>query len=509
MLDISIKNIDKVIVTDDHISTFLNAYCNVQEKLDGTKLTVIRKDTPFNPDAGLDNFVFAYKNNLLVPEEFANVDRETIKQESMGASQYALVFDHFERIMPELGKIPRNTEFLIEFLMNKPTITRDYERKHAMVLLGYSPTTYDVRNMRVDSKTIHLRTMRNKQYAEIMHLDLPKVVFSGVPSDFITSTTYPEALQEFKDTMLNIPSVYGGKTEGVVVHHGISMKILQDDQHDPEARLRKKLRYKMDQDKEAEYYEKIHRIASGIVSNILYDGDYRNIMTKLSNDVFGKDDYPVHTKKTRFNVMDDLFLTSKMKLMRLLPGNNNALFIGRMQPPTKMHMRIISDGLKKYDNIVVGIVKGKKSDGSRNPFPFEIQKEMVLKVFPNVEVVQVGNGNIIGITSKLKMNVNAVLAGSDRVDGYRKQLVKNPDTTVDETLRDENGISGTKVRQAIVTRDKKSFKENMHRKTWRYWEKLYYIMHPNELEEKLRELSKFENFEKYIKIKDDITNIEI
>ena len=507
MLDISITNIDKVLKTEEQIENFLNSVSFLEEKTDGVKLTVIRKDADFDLTKGLDNFIFAYKNNLIITEEFIWLNRETIKKESIGISQFALVLDHFRKNMENLSEIPKNTEFLIEFLMNKPTITRDYYKKHAMVLIGYAPTSYRINNMRVYSKPEKFQTENNYLYAKQMQIDVPKILYNGVPREMLTSKSPVKALQEFKEYILNIPSAYGGKIEGVVTQYSNQpFKILQMDQHDPLVRMEKKLRYKMSDEDETLYFEQIHEISNDVVADLKYDNEYKKIISNLNRKVFEIHtiDYPKHSKKSELNVRDDIFLTSKMKLMRLLPGNDNALFLGRIQPPTKMHVKIIEDGLKIFDNVVVAIVKGKKSDKDKNPFPFELQKKMLLEKFPNIEIIQVGTGNIFGIISKVEHNINSILAGSDRSDGYARQLYKNPGMSVQEITREDNGVSSTKVRQSILTHNYEAFKNNMDETHHKYWETLYFIIHPDELEKKIKELQKFESFEKYLIIKEKL-----
>jgi cytidyltransferase-like protein len=270
--------------------------------------------------------------------------------------------------------------------------------------------------------------------------------------------------------------------------------------------MEKKLRYKMSIEAETQYFKLINEIADNVIKGIDCTKEYKKTISNLNKNVFEviKTEYPDHSKKTELNIRDDIFLSSKLKLMRFLPGNNNALFLGRFQPPTKMHIQIIEDALKSFDNIVIAIVKGKKSEKSLNPFPFELQKKMFTDKFPNVEILQVGSGNIFGIISKVEHNINSILAGSDRVEGYKKQLQKTPDTNVHEIKRSHNSVSSTKVRQSITTRNYKNFTDNMDKSHYKYWETLYFLLHPDELQGKLQELQKFESFKKYLSIKEAV-----
>lgn len=516
MLDISILNIDKEISDEKKISSFINSHMIIEEKLDGTKLTVIRTENDFDPNNVMNNFIFSYKNNILVPEEYIGLDRNLIKKESIGSSQYAFVVDHFATINSSLKSIPKNTEFFIEFLMNKPTITRDYVHKHGLILISYSPTTYKLLQGKVISNPKGFFQENVEDYAKLLQLDVPAKLFEGIPNSFeslingsisqifrktveLNKDLLTRALndvtffQEFKNVVLKVESVYGGKTEGVVIKldNGKILKILQEDQHDTQVRFEKKLVYKMSQEEESEYYKKVHEISTSYIEKLNYEQKYEQIIKELNAKVYSIINLPKHSIKTALNIQDDIFLTAKTKLLKRLPGNNNALFLGRLQPPTKLHMKIIENGLAKFDNVIVGIVKGSKSEKSKNPFSFSIQSQMIHDVFPNVEIIEVSSGNILSIFNSINLNVNAILAGTDRIEGYKNQLKKNPDIIVVETERDFSGVSGTKAREALLQNDKVKFQENMHQKSFSYFDKLRAMINANE-----KDFISFDDFQK-------------
>jgi len=103
------------------------------------------------------------------------------------------------------------------------------------------------------------------------------------------------------------------------------------------------------------------------------------------------------------NIQDDLFLTCKNKILNNLPENQNALFLGRLQPPTKAHISIIENALTKFNSVVLCLVQGRKSDKEKNPFPLELQKKMIYDVFGSkVKIITHSSGNIPGIIRKSK-----------------------------------------------------------------------------------------------------------
>ena len=154
-----------------------------------------------------------------------------------------------------------------------------------------------------------------------------------------------------------------------------------------------------------------------------------------------------------------------MKLQDLLESTQTtALFTGRFQPLHLGHVKIINDALKKYDHVVVCIVRGEETskDKDRNPFTFEQQKDMFKRVFGDkVHVIQSTTGFIPGIISqvddKLHFQVTSILAGCDRMNGYKAQC-KDMKLKFEVTPR---LASGTEVRDAIRAGDEKKFKRLM------------------------------------------------
>ena len=107
---------------------------------------------------------------------------------------------------------------------------------------------------------------------------------------------------------------------------------------------------------------------------------FREVLKEMSKIAYNTNKLPIHEKKNLLQRQEDFFHVIKYLLVKKLPGNNVALFMGRLQPPTKLHLQIIDQGLKDFDNVVVAIVKGKKSDMKDNPFSFDLQKKIIQKL---------------------------------------------------------------------------------------------------------------------------------
>ena len=230
----------------------------------------------------------------------------------------------------------------------------------------------------------------------------------------------------------------------------------------------------MEPEKETDYFLEMKKLSESILKDVNVKENFRILLKELSKKAYSttKEELPEHTKKSLIQMQEDLFHNLKYLLIKKLPGNNCALFIGRMQPPTKLHLSIIREGLKDFDNVVVAIVKGKKSEAKDNPFSFETQKEIINAVFPKVEVIQVSTGNIISAMNASDENINAVLCGTDRLETYRNQLKTNPEIAVVETKRDPDGVSGTKLRKALMDGNKKEFERNADPATYKFYDRL-------------------------------------
>jgi hypothetical protein len=147
-----------------------------------------------------------------------------------------------------------------------------------------------------------------------------------------------------------------------------------------------------------------------------------------------------HNKKDKSQIIDDIQGNVKMILVKSLKGNDNFLFLGKFRVLTKMHYKIIQDGLRLTDGGVVCIVTSKDTKFSQ-----ELRTKMLSKSFPNIEIIHHSTGNLFGIMGKAESNINIVLAGSDRVQSYREMLKSNPDIRVKEIQRNDSDISASKV----------------------------------------------------------------
>ena len=512
MLDISIVNVNKKFTTPKAKQDFLNTDWTIEEKLDGTKLTLVRNGAPYDPDY-TKNWIVAYKGNILYPNEFKYIDRDKIKVHSIGISQYGLVHDILQKANPRLKDIKPNTEFFVEFLMNKDTLTRDYDNKHNLVLIGHSPTSFSTKNGILKTRPSDLITKDRNELAKLLGIDTPDVIFKGKmgsPEDFkkgiqkdslkIVFEKYKDKFDKespeknfetIKDIFTGFNSRYGGKPEGVILTNkdGKIFKILSDDQHDKYTRDQKKLVYRMDKEKETEYFKQLREVGIKILddmkigSKTIKDSDFESILNRVSERVYNMEVPVKHEKKNNTKKQDDLYLTVKNLLKNNFEGNRWAMFLGKMRVLTKAHEYIIKKALEKYDGVLIVNVTGEESE-----VPKELKNQIIKDVFRDeirngiVEILDSSTGNIAGILRKIDKNIVAIVAGGDRMEDYEKQVSSNLNIKVDTTARDSEDsalkgggelgtISASKAIEAIQADNEQLFRKMVPQKIWKYYDK--------------------------------------
>ena len=472
MLDISIKAAAKVLTNDKAIKEFLTSPVEVEAKLDGLKITVVKMAN----NGTIDDWVIAYKNAIIYSGEFDYASDETIKKTSIGSSQFKVVLDHFAKI----GKnsVPVGTELFVEFLMRKPTVSSNYKKPHGMVLIAHSPTKYTIKNAMLKTKPKGFFIDKRDQYAKSLSLNTPLLMFKGVlgtEATFNKGILHKELQSEFnayKDSIewednasivsgvskifLAVESVFGGKEEGVVIkYNGKIIKFQQEYQLDNVARAKIKMRFKED-DVEAEtsYWASVRGAAEEYLMSNPVGVDLGSYMREAAKHFKKYSPSFSHSKKDTSIIIDDLVLSVKMIATRRLDGNNGALMLGKYRVMTTAHYDIIAEGIRKYDSMTVALITSKDTKDSK-----ALRRKMLETAFGNkIEIVESTSGNLITLMNKSDNNINVIMAGSDRVDSYNTQLARMPDVSVDETPRTDDDISASKVIEKID--DDKYFKAN-------------------------------------------------
>jgi len=517
MLDISIPNLDKVVTNDEKLETFLLDYYRIEEKFDGTKLTLWRNSNEWEEDYR-KNWVVSFKNQILYPAEFDKIDRNIIKKYSLGISQYAFIHDHLKRFHKNTKDIPTNTEFFIEFIQNKLTTTRDYKKQHDLFLIAYSPAKGSIEGGMLKTSPIGFFQQDLNIFSEILSLKMPPVVFHGqinseenftkgiknnnLMNAWISNKHLFEKnkYDTIKKTLLSFESILGGKTEGVVLHSssGTMFKFLQDDQHDKSVRFAKKLRFQNSKEIEEKYWSEIYILAKENIDNIenLNSNNYEINLSKIVKAIYSikdnrikslftfkfkamkKEDKLTDDKALIQKIRDDLHLTSKQLLMDKLPENQNALFIGKLRVPTKAHTDIIRKAIDKYNHVIICIVKAKKDN--KLSLNLEYQKKILKRLFgEKVTIIEHSTGNLTSIINKSPKRIKFLLTGTDRIESYKGQLKRHPQINMIEIERDEesvDNISATKTIDYIRNNNISGFKEMVDIEIWDEFENIREVL---------------------------------
>lgn len=473
MLDISILSAQKYLTSDAKITKFFETPVKVEHKTDGIKCTLIYTGEEDRP------FIIAYKGMIIYDGEFQYASKSSLKNKSISNSQFQIIIDHLKNIPSSSIKvIPKDTEFQIEFLMRKQTLSSNYERSHGMVLISHSKTKWSEKFGRLVSNPRGFDISKREEYAKILKIDVPLVLFEGIMGSekmfengiknkdlkdifmkhrsSLNFSDYRMLLQGITDMFLEVESRYGGKEEGVVLtfNDGLILKIQQSYQVDQVARTAIKDKWRGTPEEEDLYYKQVRLVALDIINHIEIGKNLEDSLKDFSARLkTTKIDF-THPVKEKINIQDDIFNTGKMIITKKLKGNNGALFLGKFRVLSNMHYDIIKKGFAVYDQMVVALVTSTETKETK-----ELRERILKAAFPKLEIVHSTNGNIFTIMNKSNTNINVILAGTDRVAGYKKMIEKNPDLRVREIERTDEDVSASKIIEAIRADNKGLFME--------------------------------------------------
>ena len=463
MLDISIPQVTSKFKSADQILDFMKSNIKIEAKTDGVKLTLVK----INDSGTLDDWIVAYKGQIFYRGEFEYIkDSALADQVSIGNSQFDKVFDHLEKLKAsDYNKIPNNTEIFCEFLVSKNTVMSEYTKTGTIIVLGYGKASPELRFGKLKTNSENFETSNVKAYAQALKLITPPVLFDGIlfPTDSMLNGIQNKVLQqelkskrmtlksletdpkEYFNTLveafLNVESEFGGKEEGIVLHHnGNLYKAQQSYQLDRDARSQKKLRW-MEDDPKAEqaYWDDVLDVARQIAQETTTQ-DIKVGLNEIAKRIKQLNFEGVHSKKNQATVMDDIQTNAKMFYLKSLKGNNGGLIFGKFRVLTLGHIKMIEKARKECDEIVIGLVTSSDTKETK-----DLRLEALKKTYPNVKIIELVSGNIFTALKKAEININHLYAGSDRKEEYERQLLKAPGIDVQEIERSNADISATKV----------------------------------------------------------------
>lgn len=551
MLDISIPSFFKFLKLDpskitpgskaeasanEKIKTTLTGNFKIQEKVDGVKLSIIRNNTPYNPTDYTQNWIVSYKTFILYPFEHTDVPTSEVEHASnYGNSQYKLIHEQLRKAHVKLKDIPENTEFFLEYLMKKSTLTRTYGSKHTrqVIFLASSPTTFVIHQGKVTTQSTHFNTdlenNTNKLFIEATGFLPPKEIFVGslfrnwdtTPQFNISSITFNKLAQRYHDLepafsdaiqhnnwisvavilqelFTTFPSFYGGGVpEGVVCwKEGLEtpFKFVSSEQYNKELRKNIKTELVGDSKQNELYFAAIEQKAEELLKKIDLTNSLEDNIKQAAKLVYHQNLStldPDNKQKTNLNKQDDLFLKLKGYLIDILnPAANSVvnrklgetsglgLIVGKFRLPTIAHLELIKLALKHNPKVLLSLVTTKKKGLS-----FSDRKDILENSFPGkVIVTEVDSANLSRIFTAFKGKISQVFCGTDAVEAYKKQVElynqqQGTDIKVIELSRAEDDeISATTLEKAIKERDSETFTRFAAPRLKPYWESLTSII---------------------------------
>ena len=484
-MDISIKQLSSILKTEKDIKEFLNSKVKIEEKIDGVKVQIyLKKDAK---GKGLDNWIVSYKGNIIYYEE-VDINRKN----TVGVSEFAPIFEKLKNIDTDL--LPKGYQYFFEYTLNKMVKTKDlkpYKKVHELILLSYGPSNCkEILGKLVCDNNKFSFDNKRPLYAKIFGAHIPPVVFDGILYPYknlikglkskdilntiekykydLENADYKEYLNIVIDAFLESESVFGGLPEGYVVwYNGKPYKFQQDTQFDKNIRKEISKRFKGPKEEEIEYWARIKVLVDELIEKINDISDIRKALKKVAK-IIDELELPNHSKKDIDNIKDDLMTSVKLEIIRKLTPDTG-LIIGKMRIFTKAHYQLIKKALNKNKFLIIALSIAKGKDKT-----FDLRKKFILDCFEKdkdrIEILGTQNGFIPSILKKaiFGMGVNNVYAGSDRIEGYTKQLQGISKQINVIELKRNNDISATNVLNNIDNEE--YFKENTPPCMWNKYE---------------------------------------
>lgn len=523
-MDISITNLKKYVFEPKteslrikRANEILGQGTIITEKVDGTKLTLVRTNET-NPTDYTKNWVVAYKGTVLYAKEFAHLTpqgKQDISQSSVGIGQYSMIFDHLAKINNKIASIPKSTEFSVEFAQNKDTLTRTYEQKGGMFLRSYGEVQYRIVGGGLN--TIPKEEITDypsvKKMADLLEISAFPIFFQGKinkenisknkllgPKMTNVDWNNPlDVLSKFSDAVLTIPSTLGGTTEGVVLKmdNGSFYKVVQADQYDAEVRGAKKDMYKLDPEAATAYFQQMRALIQNIFNVIGTDGKPEEDIISDSNFYIAKNEKSLKkffdslqklagNKKNIVQIKDDIhdtirlmiskqaLLGSSTKTIALIPIAGKPLHIG--------HWKLIEKAANENDNVVVYTSSSDRA--KKGEFPIygddfiKIWSDILIPALPKNVKVKFVDSPVRAVMHEIgwfeqrlsqdAANVPTINLYSDKEDvetNFKNEdLQKFPALLKADKINKIGvertstvNISGTKMREFLASGDKPSF----------------------------------------------------
>lgn len=508
---------DIISTTIDTARKLTNLYdkkVSIVEKYDGIKMSIAKQS---HTGEVIKDFVVAYhrgnKSFVVYGDEYDEDEKRGDGNRSNG--QYQSIWDVLKKNEDSLKEMPVGTLVKLEFIANKDTLRVQYKHRFVSFIVGfsysakipngeYSPDrtgTFIVADTKVSTNLYDIEELAKKYFGynpESRQEDIesnaptffpPKHIFEGRLRDFLTklygsneTTWFPK----FQETISKYQSELGGDSEGFIIFEGSrSFKIKNKGTQDNNDGTHN--------DKEEEKKDKIRNYFYDWLKNDegLREAIYTTKNLKLAFKIVKE---KLKAEKLDSDLFDFAMGYTKGLISNQLPQNQYVLYVGRFSPMTNGHLaalKAIVGGDYKINgktsmvpkNITLVIINRKNRDYN-NPFSADTKMAIIkdvlkyngLDVF--VHPTSFNDGAKLGTILKTKVHgiVTHVMAGAERINGYKEQLgdsvkylvlnrdadsVREGDTS--STLpvlsfdSEAADVSATKLREAIRNNNRNDF----------------------------------------------------
>jgi cytidyltransferase-like protein len=433
MLDLSIKKAN--------LSQQLPRSCEVTEKYDGTKLSLLR--------AG-DETLLSYKGIIIDPVVFPREKSalDEIREFSCGYSQYALVASDAQG---SFGGCFDGAEMLFEFIQRKPTVLREYDRYHDLIAIASAASDYLLSGQRVYTlpRTVWYPCYPEKNGWLPVFQTPAKILVPGQVRTYIDLKEYIEGTQ----------SSLGGVAEGCVVHNGATgelTKIVRDDQCDRTVRAKKKA-MTVGFDRDQKYWNAVIGSASRVVSNFEHPFFFDGARLEAAHAAEFHDFVNV-SPHNRMRVADDIFLSATIasSTVRTFPGNKIGFYPGAFKPLHRGHWNVIKRASEECDTVLVVASESDRCEISHSQM-FLAWKKIFFEKLPRNVVFRFSKNPIQECKNEIE-NIQkytgartTIYTGEDDADKRRSAFLGQHVSIVPR-----NGVSSTEFRAALRQRIRRS-----------------------------------------------------
>lgn len=477
MLDLKIANIDSI-KTKKELRRIFNQRVFVTEKFDGTKLTITRNNEKFDPTDYSKNWIISYKGNIIFKEELKTKHKMAkIRENSIDLLQYKIIHNHLSRVHKNLNSVEPSTEFFIEFIQRKPTLTRQYQKLHDMYLVGFANVNFQVDGFYYHSKPVFTKDITERidyeYFCRLLKINSLPILYEGYLHH--NRKNIKNSLKNLKDVFLNFESSCGGTPEGAVIVETISpkmWKIVQDNQYDKNVRKEIKKKWQEnDELKENEYWQKIEKIALSIIPQLNLSNDIPKTLEKMRNLIENMKINIQHSKKELINIEEDIYLKTKMIYMLKKRIGLNTTKVGLIAMAAKPlhagHWEIINTALSDCEKVFLFLsVKGRKKN---NEFDLseEVAKELITIYEENLphEIEIIRSNSPIGELKKFLRTFEIAPSFLENLNIYKSE--KDEEFLIGSDLKKNNAniltlpiniqISGSEMRNRVLMNQREEF----------------------------------------------------